>query len=176
MEKFYTVKELTIDFNVVKQTIYDFINKPYFKKYLSKNRINNHNVTVINEQGYQILKRHFKSIQSSKSSESSPVSPVKKSNNNNGSLSINSKLESSESTVSSLVQSSESIVQMIKSKDETIEILKKELDFLKSSLDHEQQINMQLATKIKELQQPKQSNDESQPKQNKKHWWQFWKK
>ncbi len=57
--KYYTVKQLAEEFNVTKQAVRFIINKPEYQQYLSKQKVNDRKTTVLNQNGYNVLSKHF---------------------------------------------------------------------------------------------------------------------
>lgn len=171
--KYYTVKQLAEKFNVTKQAVRFIINKPEYQQYLSKQKVNDRKTTVLNQNGYNVLSKHFTKAKS-------------KNKNNNSDKKQKAKSKDYDREI---------LLDMIAT-------LKKELDSVHTELQHEQELHLidkkqmandkqkmiLLENKVKEMQllqekQSKKQNEKSKDKENNKEeqatiskkWWQFWK-
>lgn len=171
--EYYTVKQLAEEFNVTKQAVRFVINKPEYQQYLSKQKINDRKTTVLDQNGYNMLFKHFTKA---------------KSKNKNNDFNKKQKAKSKD-------YDREILLDMITT-------LKKELDNVHTELQHEQELHLidkkqiandrqkiiLLENKVKEMQllqekQNKKQNEKAKDKENdneeqttiSKKWWQFWK-
>ena len=179
--EYYTIKQLADEFHVTPQAIRFVINKSEYQSYLSKQKVNDRKTTVLDQNGYELLSKHFTKAKN------------KKQNNDF------SKKQKTKNKIKNKNNNYQILLDMIAT-------LKKELDSVHTELQHEQELHLidkkqiandkqkiiLLENQIKEMtllkeKQSKKQNEKIKDKENdneedikkepptKKSWWQFWK-